>query len=216
LEVAKSISNSEEFCSVTAHQENSERDIPCQTYLDVIDWWKNCIGTEKENATYNEIVYGWWKKNSGWELEWEKKFMTDYSWTYDDTSAPKPKVLTKGWVAKNIVMERVDLIHQLQKLSTTHNTKIVKKCTDAGSFMTKEGEYIRSKPNEYVAKAAPLKLPKHDATSDEKSNEGNKEEHAAEIEKKKTAKKEQQKKAKAKFTNLKKQGGKVAKLLKRK
>jgi len=104
LEVAKSISNSEEFCSVTAHQENLERDIPCQTYQDVIDWWKNCNGTEKENATYNEIGYGWWKKNSGWELEWEKKFMMDYSWTYDDTSAPKPKVLTKSCVAKNIVM----------------------------------------------------------------------------------------------------------------
>ena len=73
-------------------------------YRDVIDWWKNCNGTEKENATYNEIVYGWWKKNSGWELEWEKKFMTDYSWAYDDTSAPKLKVLTKGCVAKNIVM----------------------------------------------------------------------------------------------------------------
>jgi hypothetical protein len=53
----------------------------------------------------------------------------------------------------------------------------------------KEGKYKRSKPNAYVAKAAPLKLPKHDATSDEKSNESNKVEHAVEIEKKKTAKK---------------------------
>jgi hypothetical protein len=206
LEVVKSISDSEEFCSVTAHQANSERDIPSQMYRDVIDWWKNCNGTEKENATYNEIGYGWWKKNSGWELEWEKKFMTDYSWAYDDTSAPKPKVLTKGCVAKNIMMAQVDLIHQLQKLSTTHNTKIVKTRTDAGSFMTKEGKYKRSKPNEYVAKAAPLKLPKHDATSDEKINESNKEEHAVEIEKKKTAKKVQQKKAKAKLTNLKNRG----------
>ena len=75
--------------------------------------------------------------------------------------------------------------------------------------MTKEGKYKRLKPNEYVAKAAPLKLPKHDATSDEKSNEGNKEEHAVEIEKKKTAKKVQQKKATAKLTNSKNQGGKV-------
>lgn len=72
--------------------------------------------------------------------------------------------------------------------------------------MTKEGKYKRSKPNAYVAKAAPLKLPKHDATSDEKSNESNKEEHAVEIEKKKTAKKVQQKKAKAKLTNLKNRG----------
>jgi len=75
--------------------------------------------------------------------------------------------------------------------------------------MTKEGKYKRSKPNEYVAKAAPLKLPKHDATSDEESNEGNKEDHAVEIEKKKTAKKVQQKKAKAILTKLKKQEGKV-------
>ncbi len=29
----------------------------------------------------NEIVYGWWKKNARWELEWEKKFMETYAWT---------------------------------------------------------------------------------------------------------------------------------------
>ncbi len=46
-------------------------------------------GTEKDYATYNEIVYGWWKKNARWELEWEEKFMETYAWTYDPTSASK-------------------------------------------------------------------------------------------------------------------------------
>jgi len=131
--------------------EESERRLACRTYKDIVDWWKHCKGTEKDNATYNEIVYGWWKKNSRWELEWEKEFMKMYNWTYDETSGQKSKVTIKGCIARNIVMGKVDLIHQLQKISTDHNKKILKKRTD-GSFIKENGKYKRSKPNEYIAK----------------------------------------------------------------
>jgi hypothetical protein len=125
--------------------------LACRTYKDIVDWWKHCKGTEKDNATYNEIVYGWWKKNSRWELEWEKEFMKMYNWTYDETSGQKSKETIKGCIARNIVMGKVDLIHQLQKISTDHNKKILKKRTD-GSFIKENGKYKRSKPNEYIAK----------------------------------------------------------------
>ncbi len=77
--------------------------------------------------------------------------METYAWTYDPTSVQKAKDFTKGCVAWNIVMGRVDLIHQLQKISTDHNKKILKKCTD-GSSVNENGKYIRSKPNEYITK----------------------------------------------------------------
>jgi len=48
-------------------------------------------------------------------------------------------------------MGNVDLTHQLQKISTDHNKKILKKRTD-GSFIKENGKYKRSKPNEYIAK----------------------------------------------------------------
>jgi hypothetical protein len=150
-EIAQSIQENDEFSPVGFYQGSPAKWYPCRTYKDIVDWWKHCKGTEKDYATYNEIVYGWWKKKARWELEWEKKFMERYAWTYDPTSVQKAKESAKGCVARNIVMGRVDLIHQLQKVSTDHNKKILKKRTD-GSSINENGKYKRSKPNEYIAK----------------------------------------------------------------
>lgn len=150
-EIAKSIHDSDDFTAVFVNEGGSEKELPCRTFKDIVDWWKHCKGTEKDNATYNEIVYGWWKKNPRWELELEKRFMETYNWTYDLTSMQRANETKKGCVAKNIVMGRVDLIHQLQKISTDHNKKILKKRTD-GSFIKENGKYKRSKPNEYITK----------------------------------------------------------------
>ena len=65
----------------------------------------------------------------GWELE-QEKFIEEHQWNCKPTSVQKAKES-----AKKIVTAKVDLIHQLQKLSTDHGNKNLKNVLMEASLM---------------------------------------------------------------------------------
>jgi hypothetical protein len=155
VQLAIKTEDSETHAKITAEDfDGSQREI--KTFADLQKWWQQCEGTARDHNSYNEICYDYWSRNPKWEKQLEKVYMEANKWGYEEKSvaiakanASRNKDGLKGCVVKNITCVKVDIIHQLQKLDTKHQTKVVKKRTN-GTHKDASGKYKKLKPGEYV------------------------------------------------------------------
>jgi hypothetical protein len=75
VEIAMSLVGDKNYSNVTVPGADGSLQ-QAKTFNDVRRWWCSCSGSDKDVKTYQEICYGWWKQNKGWELKWETEWMT--------------------------------------------------------------------------------------------------------------------------------------------
>jgi hypothetical protein len=159
VNIAMTLLQDQSYSDVTVLDSNGNQQ-GIKTFNDFRSWWSNCEGTDMDNKTYQEICYGWWKKNKGWELRWETEWMTGESlgnnWKYEENSitkaineSKKAGGSLKGCVAKTISHKKVEIIKSIQKSAVAHCTKVTKKRMQ-GSHLDEFGKYKKQQPSEYV------------------------------------------------------------------